>query len=344
MQPLVSIIIPAYNPPADAFSRCMESVLQQTYRTTEIVLVDDGSTQKAAEEMDVWANRDSRVHVFHQPNRGVGSARNQGVESAQGEYISFVDADDCINTDWLQKAVEEAEKADADIVYGRVRMTVSPHIGWEQAGEMYSFVYEGSELWHVQEMLLLCNRTPLPGLPYLDFGPCGKLYRTKIVKKILFPTDMPLAEDQVFNHTMLRNSQRVVLTNIPAYDYIQNNFSATHRGRPDAVEVMLHSMDKIRGSLFEKSEINNAYYYRLVNEVMVGFQLAFIYDTGRPCSFGMKYRAIRQIFSTEPVKTAIRDVQLTFPLKKKNLLKMQMLKHRMYIPVLLFLTFREKKE
>lgn len=343
IRPIVSIVIPVYNPPPDSFRNCMESVLNQSYHDIEVLLIDDGSESKFAAEMEIWTRRDLRVQVFHQSNRGVGNARNHGIELAQGEYISFVDADDCINAYWLQKAVEEAEKTDADIIYGCVRMTFSPHTGLKQDREMRSFTYEYSELWRVQEMLLLNNCTPLLGLPYLDFGPCGKLYRTRIVKKVLFPTDLPLAEDQVFNHAMLRNSQRVVLTDIPAYDYVQNNYSVTHRGRSNAVEVMSCSMDKIHGLLFEKPEITNAYYYRLINEMMVGFQLSYIYDTGRFCPFRMKYKAIRRIFSEEPVKTAIRNVRLTFPIKKKNWLKMHLIKHRMYLPVLLFLILKRKK-
>ena len=342
-QPVVSIVIPVYNPPLDSFRKCMESVLNQSYREIEILLIDDGSEQKAAEEMDIWARRDKRVQVFHQPNRGVGNARNQGIELARGEYISFVDADDCVNLRWLQKAVEETEKTDADIVYGCVLMTESVPTEMTQEKETRSVVYESSELWQVQEMLLLNNCTPLQGLPYLDFGPYGKIFRSCVAKKVLFPADLPLAEDQVFNHAMLRISQRVVLTNVLAYYYIQNDVSATHRGRADAIEVMLCSMKRIQSFLFERPEILNSYEYRLINEVMVGFQLAWIYDAGNPCPFRMKYKAIRQLFSTEPVKTAIHDVRLTFPLKKKNLLKMQLLKHRMYIPILLFLMLKHKK-
>ena len=271
-QPVVSIVIPAFNPSAEQLKRCMESVLRQSYQEIEVLLVDDGSMPQAAAAIQEWESRDERVKVERQSNSGVGSARNHGISLAHGKYICFVDADDYVADYWLEKTVEIAEDNDADIVYGRVCMVdVMPEQPLQmEATAIKSRVYEAADRWRVQEMFLLNNTSPFPDLPYLDFAPCGKLFRAHIAKQTPFPTGMPLAEDQVFNHAALQQSRRLIVTNIPAYYYIQNDASATHRSRSNAVEIVLRAMNEMKIYLFPVSEVQNAYDYRLIIQVLVG--------------------------------------------------------------------------
>ena len=93
--PEISIIIPVYN--AEKYlGRCIESVLSQTYRDFELILVDDGSSDSSGQICDAYANKDARIHVIHKENGGVSSARNRGIKEALGEYIMFIDSDDSI--------------------------------------------------------------------------------------------------------------------------------------------------------------------------------------------------------------------------------------------------------
>lgn len=99
---MVSIIVPIYN--AEQYiSKCIESILAQTYRDFELILVDDGSTDMCGKICDEYAKQDSRVHVIHQENKGVSAARNAGISLAKGEYIMFVDSDDFITENMLEK-------------------------------------------------------------------------------------------------------------------------------------------------------------------------------------------------------------------------------------------------
>ena len=109
-KPIVSIVVPVYNPPIDRFSRCMESILRQSYREIEVILVDDGSRASMAKGIDLWKDYDSRVQVIHQKNQGVGNARNHGIVMAKGKYICFVDADDYFVDTWLSAAVRSRKK------------------------------------------------------------------------------------------------------------------------------------------------------------------------------------------------------------------------------------------
>ena len=115
MDEKVSIIVPVYNV-EKYLDKCIESIVNQTYRNIEIILVDDGSPDKCPEICNEWAKKDDRIKVIHKENGGLSSARNAALEIAQGDYITFVDSDDWIENDMIQSMLTCAAKNDADIV------------------------------------------------------------------------------------------------------------------------------------------------------------------------------------------------------------------------------------
>ncbi|MBR2428227.1 MAG: glycosyltransferase family 2 protein, partial [Lentisphaeria bacterium] len=118
MDERISVVIPVYNT-GKFLDRCLESVVNQTYCSLEILLIDDGSTDESGALCDAWAKRDSRIRVIHKQNAGLGMARNTGIDNAKGKYICFFDSDDFVDTGILAAAVETAEREHADItVFG----------------------------------------------------------------------------------------------------------------------------------------------------------------------------------------------------------------------------------
>lgn len=112
--PRISIVLPVYN--AQAFlPRCIESILNQTCSDFELIVVDDGSTDDSGGLCDFYSLEDERVKVFHRPNEGVSSARNQGLQCAKGFYISFIDSDDWIDSDYLETLLHGIEENDVEI-------------------------------------------------------------------------------------------------------------------------------------------------------------------------------------------------------------------------------------
>lgn len=101
---LISVIVPVYNV-EKYLRRCVESIMSQTYKEIEILLIDDGSTDDSGRSCDDLAIKDRRIHVFHKENGGVSSARNLGIERACGDYICFVDSDDWIDIDYFESAM-----------------------------------------------------------------------------------------------------------------------------------------------------------------------------------------------------------------------------------------------
>lgn len=116
MKKLVSVVIPVYNV-EKYLQECLDSVISQTYTKLEIILVDDGSTDSSADICNEYAKNDSRVHVIHKTNGGASSARNVGLQIANGEYVYFLDSDDFINQTAIEKLVDMAERNDADLVF-----------------------------------------------------------------------------------------------------------------------------------------------------------------------------------------------------------------------------------
>ncbi len=114
--PLVSIVIPVYNVEL-YLDECVQSVLQQTYRELQIILVDDGSTDSSGKICDRYARQDKRVKVIHKPNGGLSSARNTGLDAADGEYIYFLDSDDYIEPDAIEQLIAVVLNEKADMVF-----------------------------------------------------------------------------------------------------------------------------------------------------------------------------------------------------------------------------------
>ena len=115
MNDLISIIIPVYNA-GKTIDSCIESVLKSTYSDFEILIIDDGSNAETADECDKVALKDQRVKVIHQENGGVSKARNCGIENATGKFITFVDADDTVDSDLLACMMSAMQREQADVV------------------------------------------------------------------------------------------------------------------------------------------------------------------------------------------------------------------------------------
>lgn len=115
MDPLISIIVPVYNI-EDYLDRCVESIVNQTYQNLEIIMVDDGSTDGSVQKCDEWAKKDNRIIVIHKENGGQASARNEGLRIAKGEFIGFVDSDDCIDRSMYESMHKIILENDCEIV------------------------------------------------------------------------------------------------------------------------------------------------------------------------------------------------------------------------------------
>ncbi len=224
---LVSVIIPVYNV-EKYLSRCIKSVQDQTYKDLEIILVDDGSTDSSGKLCDDFAQVDSRAIVIHKENGGLSSARNAGIEVANGVYTTFVDSDDYIASDYIEESVKLCEKYQAQIsilnmkyVYGMDVETNSDNV----FGEAIVMDSERAIAESLYQKLYSCCAP-------------AKMYKTDIVKHVQFP-DGKLSEDLATCHLFMNEAVRIVFSHRIGYFYWQRDDSIMHEfneKRMDALE------------------------------------------------------------------------------------------------------------
>ena len=217
----VTIVIPVFNTPVEAFQRCICSVRNQLYTKIEIIVIDDGSENKNSQQYKDICAEDKRVLYKKTVNGGVSSARNTGVQIATGRYIAFVDADDTVKEDFIQQAYIYASEYDADMVVGLIQYI--PETAIDEQNIPSLLLTENQD--DIIEYMFYMEQFP----EYRILGaPCGRLYKAETAKTISFDVDVRYFEDQLFNRHFISVSKRVVLVPEYWYSYYQNEYSAMH--------------------------------------------------------------------------------------------------------------------
>lgn len=243
---LVSVIVPVYKVEL-YLERCLKSIISQTYKNLEIILVDDGSPDKCPEICDQYAEYDKRIKVIHKPNGGLSSARNAGIDVMNGEYVTFIDSDDFIPEDAIEKWVHYIKEYHADIVAGKYQMYYKGDIlernstgkaeKWSACDALrYMFIIDGK----------LCSAW-------------GKLYDARLFERLRYPEDIQYAEDMYVIHLLFHEAENIVFTNDVQYYYSQEGeslvrsaFSEKKLQRAEAVEKWIKFIEEFYPELKEE--------------------------------------------------------------------------------------------
>lgn len=229
---MISIIIPVYRAEGH-LSNCIDTILGQDFSDLELILVDDGSPDGSGAICDRYAAQDHRVRVIHKTNGGVSSARNAGMEVAQGEYLLFVDSDDYVEPDYASSLLAAME-AHSDC--GHVWCCFQTVTGYQKEDAAPNMAAEKPYLRFDRAQIMDLHRL------WLDASPCNKLYRTSMLREkgIRFPEDLSLGEDWLFNQAYLDAvpSTEIVVVTKPLYNYVRNGKESLDEGyRPDMLEI-----------------------------------------------------------------------------------------------------------
>lgn len=233
MIPKVSVIIPVYQADEKAFMECCDSIVLQNEKSYEVIVVDDsGSSDKNTFVVSCCKENGFKL-IRNARNHGVSYSRNVAMREARGEYLAFIDADDCVYSDYLSDAVAIADETGADCVIGKMLLTDMTEKLPERATLNSSYrLYEKNELPLVMRGVIEGNdftsKAVIKAKSLVPAGPCGRLYRRSSVADARFDETLTLGEDIVFNLDVLAQSRRCAVSDKVWYQYKQNPESASH--------------------------------------------------------------------------------------------------------------------
>ena len=221
----LSIIIPVYQV-KNTLERCLDSIVGQSFRDWQAILVDDASTDGSSDICDRYVKRDHRIQVIHlKKNRGLSSARNAGLDKAKGEYITFIDSDDYIAEDTL-KMLMETLSVHPD--YDMLEYPVMEHFGSPHPHMLQFFTKEYTDML---EYWLRCKA-------YRHTYAWNKIYRKEVFNQVRFPSGMNF-EDSLTLPLILKNCQRVATTGMGLYYYCENPNGITRRATAEDLSCLL---------------------------------------------------------------------------------------------------------
>lgn len=277
---MISVIVPIYNS-EKYLKKCIDSIKNQTYKDLEIILVNDGSTDNSPKICDEYAKIDNRIKVIHQENGGLSAARNAGLKSASGEYITFVDSDDYIEDDTYEKVNSAIERFDSDLVFFREKSVD------EQGRTIYingdtptGKIFEISKDDAAE---LIIGR--------LINGMCDKVYKASVINDIFFKEGYMYGEDFMYNLLALTRVKTVSYVDQIKYSYVSNSSSVTHKS-------------------FNKNSFNQVYFKDAVTEYVKEYFPDYL-ELCQKRSFLARLRICRPLY-IENLQNEYKDKVLEF--------------------------------
>jgi glycosyltransferase involved in cell wall biosynthesis len=234
-QPKITIIIPIYNTDSH-LDKCIKSVLDQTYKNLEILLIDDGSTDNSAEICNGYAKIDKRIRYHYKDNGGVSSARNFGINNARGDYITFVDADDIVTKDAVYLLLKNI--ANTDVVISQVKSVTSLDSATITNDKNFSYVITSDE---AIKKLLYENG--------INNAIHGLMYKNYYNNKLFFNEDMAYGEDYEFKFHLFLKVKQITINSGTTYLYLRHDSSAMQAPftmkRLDSIKIALNNLKYI---------------------------------------------------------------------------------------------------
>ena len=274
---MISVIIPIYNT-KDYLKACVDSVINQTYRDIEILLVDDGSTDGSEKMCGEYAQTDSRIKVIHKKNGGLADARNAGIEKSSGEYLFFIDSDDTIEKDCIEVLYDLIVSTDSDMSLGEVYYVDENDEPIEKHNRTSPVVDEVVTPREYIEKLML---------PTSNFycNACGKIFKKSLFDSIRYPVGR-IHEDEAVIHELAYNCKRIAIVKRHFYHYFKRGEGIT------AQPFSKKSIDR-----------NQAFYERC----------KFLYEHGMEdlaCEFALKQLELSYFLVRKAVRLGVFDKEI----------------------------------
>ena len=306
--PQISVIIPVYNA-EKRLELSIDSILSQTYKNIELILINDGSTDSSPKICDKYSELDGRVKVIHQQNTRVSAARNRGIKEAKGKYISFIDSDDLISSETYEEIMKHMLDDSIDIVifgmvfeYYKENVVVKSRIkSIEQ-----DMCFDVENIKDCFFYLLDKN--------YLTSA-CNKVIKTSIIKenKILFEKEMSELEDFKFVLDVLENSQKVCAISYPFYKYYNDLQFLSLKRRPNIDYIKnFQILDKKLRNFSGKFALDKGLESEKINGLIMRYYIIAIEKlfTGS-ASFKCKYTEMKEIITFKDFEKSLYKAYIT---------------------------------
>ena len=257
MKGLLSVIVPVYNT-EKYMNRCLESIINQTYRNLQIIIVDDGGTDSSFSICKEFEKKDPRVSIFSNNGKGVSSARNFGIKKATGKYITFLDSDDYLEMDAYEKALNNIGECDA-IFFGYYE-------DYENLNGKVSISPTKTGITCSYDAIYDCM---LPNRNCYFTAVWNKIFKREKIKNIYFEESYVMGEDEVWLCQAILQLSKIMLYNEPLYNYVQRNDSALHSNKKISENWISHVLakEKVMQLLFEYKKNYNSIIAKEYNDL-----------------------------------------------------------------------------
>lgn len=326
MDSLISIIVPVYNT-ENYLEKCLYSLVNQTYKNIEIIIVDDGSPDNSMNIIQKFVLADNRVKVISQKNQGLSGARNTGMNNANGDYIMFIDSDDWIEIDTCEKAINASEKYNADVVFWSYIREFSD-------SQKDNYLFDKTEIiWSEKNINQLSRRMvglvgdELANPQSIDnlVTAWGKLYKKSVIGDVRF-TDTKIigTEDALFNiEVFLGINSAVYIPDLLSHYRKDNESSLTHNYKRKLVSRWKEMYSRIK-FLLDRNDMSREYYDALKNRIcfgLIGLGINLVED--KKMSFKEKKKEIYNILSMKHYQIALKDLDFSYlPIQWKVFFKL----------------------
>lgn len=324
MNALLTVIIPVFN--ADKHLRfCLQSVVDQTYKNLDILVIDDGSTDRSREIYSEFIQNDNRIRAIRVENGGVAQARNVGIENALGEYIGFVDSDDAIHEKMYEILIACMDDG--------IDISIC---GFERKTEITSSTTKDKisntmllQQYTREELLIKFLRNP----SLIGFANWNKLYRASIAKKILF-YNLKLGEDYTYNMMYISRISKAVFLDLPTYYYRKTSGSLSNLTTFDWKRIHDQIMSRQLGyTVIENKEIKSMALKYYLNAILTGYLLSV--KQIQYAEYKSSYHKIRSY--TESSGIRFRDF---YKLSKKAIIQALLC---MYLPYFVHVVYKFRR-
>ena len=265
---MIDIIIPVYNTPLDDLERCLNSILNQSFKDYNVYIIDDGSNDYTKEYLDNYIKDKQNFIVKHITNSGVSNARNTGIDLSSSKYIAFVDSDDTLEENFLEESYSLAFNNNLDVIIGGYNETKNDKIIKTRLSLPGLHIYEGKTIYNFLEKLLTSKTNE--NNKELGDCPTGRIYtrlfKRKSIGSLRFNTNVHMSEDTLFMIDYTYQVERIGVINKVWYNYYQNDYSVSNAtNKKEMINNINEFIQEIKKRMIKESNdnIKKAYQQRI---------------------------------------------------------------------------------